>query len=315
MLSMRKGHALRAMALALLPFKMAVLCAQPVEATAEQKCVFARCAPTSATSPELTPAPGEQAPPGVSPMTPTPPISAYKDNFIDLGLKSWGAQRPADWVFRMGVKSPLWVAPGSGNGLYFTYRMTGFWDIHADSAPFRDINHNPALVWLHQVQGPPDALPLWRGFEAGVEHISNGQDNTSTGPNGTGNMRSRSIDYAVFVEPKFQWAWPGGTWRYQPRLWIPAGTNENPGIRSEWGLLWNTLSWGDLAELSTKGNPFNKGQAAVKLYLDPDEWLGHGRSQVRLSLTAFNGHGDGLLEYDERRTWVRMGLSFSAYTH
>ena len=35
--------------------------------------------------------------------------------------------------------------------------------------------------------------------------------------------------------------------------------------------------------------------------------------QQRASLTVFNGYGDGLLEYDKRRTWLRLGVSFSGY--
>ncbi len=286
----------------------------------DRLCAFGRCRPSTPEVGQQPPAPAPSPAPA-APLQPSarpaaasvPSISAYKDNFFDLGLKSWGENRPAGWMFRMGVKSPLWVSPVSGNGLYFTYRMTGYWDIQAESAPFRDINHNPALLWLHLAPSASAENAFYRGFEAGLEHISNGQDNTSTGPGDTGNMRSRSIDYAGFFEPRFQWQWLGREWRYQPRLWLPVGTSENPGIRGEWGLLWNSLNVADHVEVSVKGNPFNKGQAAIKLFLDPDEWAGNGRSTVRPSITVFNGYGDGLLEYDKRRTWVRVGVSFSAF--
>ena len=242
-----------------------------------------------------------------------PALSAYKDNYFDLLRKSWGPNTPTPWVFKLGLKAPLWVSK-KGNGAFLTYRMTGYWDIKAPSAPFRDINHNPGLVWLQNWEMGQSMVPWLKGYEAGMEHISNGQDNTSTGPNGTGTMRSRAIDYAFFVEPKFSWQGPfWGDWRYQPRIWVPVGTDENPLIRQEWGLLWNTLSMGEHLELSTKGNPFDKGSASAKLYLDVGKLVGKGRSVARASLTVFNGYGDGLLEYDKRRTWLRLGVSFSGY--
>jgi outer membrane phospholipase A len=255
---------------------------------------------------------GEDRAPNVRPTLPA--ISAYKDNFFDPITKRWGSDRPVPVMFRFGLKAPIWVT-GKGNGVFVTYRMTGLWDIDSPSAPFRDINHNPALTWVQVTNDIKAIADSWTGFEAGIEHISNGQDNTSTGPNGTGTMRSRSIDAALFFEPKFQWSVPVvGLLRYQPRLWVPVGTDENPGIRHEWGMLWNTLSVGDHAELSTKGNPFSKGQTSLKVFLDVDELRGKGRSVVRLGLTVFNGYGDGLLDYDKRHTWVRLGAAFRAYS-
>ncbi len=258
-----------------------------------------------------TPAPTAATPAQTS--TPIQPISAYKENYFDLALKNLGGQHPAPWVFKLGIKAPLLVGQNSANGLYFGYRMTGYWDIDADSAPFRDINHNPSLFWLHDSK---DDQRLIRGWEYGIEHISNGQDNSSTGPNGTGTNRSRSIGVAAFAEPKLQWPELGLTW--QPRWWVARSTGENHAIRSEWGLLWNNLNYRDVVELSTKGNPFRKGQAALKFHYSLSNLIqsasqAHDLSAIRLSLTVFNGYGDGLLEYQQRRTWLRVGVTFSTY--
>lgn len=244
---------------------------------------------------------------------PIPAISAYKENYFDLALKNLGGEHPSPWVFKLGIKAPLLVGKDSANGLYFGYRMTGYWDIDADSAPFRDINHNPSLFWLHDSK---DERRLIRGWEIGVEHISNGQDNSSTGPNGTGTNRSRSIGVAAFAEPRLQWPEWGLTW--QPRWWVPRSTSENHDIRGEWGLLWNNLNYRDVVELSTKGNPFNKGQAALKFHYSLSNLIqsasqARDMSAIRLSLTVFNGYGDGLLEYQQRRTWLRVGVTFSTY--
>ena len=191
--------------------------------------------------------------------------------------------------------------------------MTGYWDIDADSAPFRDINHNPSLFWLKHIDSPAHAL---KGWELGVEHISNGQDNTSTGPMDTGTQRSRSVDAALFFEPKLLLL--KGSLVVQPKLWIPWGTGENPAIRHEWGLLWNTLTYSDVLEISTKGNPFNDGQASIKVHHDLSDliksWTGKEHiTGIKASLTLFNGRGDGLLDNTQRKTWVRLGFTFNLY--
>lgn len=245
--------------------------------------------------------------------TPPPLLGAYKENYFDLAVKNFGPSSLSPWVFKLGVKTPLLNIKNGSNGVYLGYRMTGYWDINAESAPFRDINHNPSIFWQHQFKEAPPGLD---SFEAGFEHISNGQDNTSTGPGNTGINRSRSIAVAAFVEPRFQFL--DDDIVYQPRFWVPRGTSENSHIRTEWGLLWHTLTYRNRLEMAVKGNPFDQGQASVKIHYGLTSLL-HGFTAdtydagPKVSLTLFNGYGDGLLQYQQRRTWVRLGLSFSLY--
>ncbi|MDO8934113.1 MAG: phospholipase A [Rhodocyclaceae bacterium] len=233
-------------------------------------------------------------------------MTAYKENYFDLAAKNFGENSISAWQFKIGLKTPLFIHKQAHSGLYLGYRMSAYWDIQADSAPFRDINHNPSLFWL---SNSPKIGGLLAGYEVGIEHISNGADNTSTGPLGTGTNRSRSVDIAVFAEPKI--ALLGKKLIYHPKIWIPHGTRENPAIRHEWGLLWNTLTYSDVMEISTKGNPFDKGLASVKFHVG----LSKDSPGLKGSLTLFNGFGDGLLEYQQRRTWLRLGLSFSLYSN
>jgi phospholipase A1 len=231
--------------------------------------------------------------------------AAYKENYFDLAAKNFGSNSISTWQFKIGLKTPLFtVHKESRTGIYLGYRMSAYWDIQADSAPFRDINHNPSLFWLNE---STLSSGLLTGYEVGIEHISNGADNTSTGPMGTGTNRSRSVDVAVFAEPKISLL--GKKLIYQPKFWIPYGTHENTAIRHEWGLLWNTLTYSDLLEISTKGNPFDKGLASVKFHLG----LSKDSPGLKASLTLFSGFGDGLLEYQQRKTWLRLGLTFSLY--
>jgi outer membrane phospholipase A len=245
---------------------------------------------------------------------PVPALSAYKDSYFDLGMHSWGRNRPSLWMFRFGLKTPLWTSKNR-NGVFLGYRMTAYWDIDTQSAPFRDINHTPSVFWLQRWSSQKAPVSWLSGFEAGVEHISNGVDNASTGPNGTGVQRSRSIDYAFFAEPRLSWSVGGTSVVYQPRLWIPIGTSENPDIRKHWGLLWNTVSMGEMVELSTRGNPFGQGQVGLRLHADPNWLLGTKSLPFKLSLGVFHGRGDGLLQYTSQRTWARLGLSFSPYAN
>jgi outer membrane phospholipase A len=251
---------------------------------------------------------------GADKTVPMPTLSAYKDSYFDLGMHSWGRNRPSLWMFRFGVKTPLWTSR-MNNGVFLGYRMTAYWDIDTQSAPFRDINHTPSLFWLQRWRPQKSPLPWLSGYEAGVEHISNGVDNASPGPNGTGTQRSRSVDYAFFAEPRLSWSLGGTSLTYQPRLWVPIGTSENPDIRKHWGLLWNTVTVGDLLEFSTRGNPLGQGQAGVRVHVDPNWLFGTQSLSFKVSLGLFHGRGDGLLQYTSQRTWARLGLTFNPYAN
>lgn len=75
---------------------------------------------------------------------------------------------------------------------------------------------------------------------------------------------------------------------------MPRSTGENHAIRGEWGLLWHNLNYRDVIELSTKGNPFHKGHAALKFHYNLSDLIQHASrandtTGIRLSLTVFNG--------------------------
>ena len=64
-------------------------------------------------------------------------------------------------------------------GLYLAYSQLMFWDFWRFSAPFREINYNPELIWRFEsgnnFLGDISILFL-DYFQIGLEHLSNGKD-------------------------------------------------------------------------------------------------------------------------------------------
>lgn len=263
-------------------------------------------------------------------------LQDYKDNFFSLATLKRDSSNVPYWHFKLGLKAPLLTYRPSekeqtNRGIYFFYRMTGFWDIKADSGPFRDINHNPGLFWEQKLDEPmkfldlADKLSIYMPrYEVGIEHISNGVDNESVGPGNTGVNRSRAIRSAVFFEPELTLS---DNLTLYPRVWIPEGTSENSEIRDYWGYLWTTWSYKEILglslnlELSTRGEPWDEGSVDVRLYWGFDKIFGResltssSEWHPSLFINYFDGRGDGLLDYMERRSWIRVGISFTPYAN
>lgn len=238
-------------------------------------------------------------------------ISAYKDNFLYYGQK--GDEEDVSSMFRLGLKGELTPVFGEKTRtVYFYYRMTGYWDTKAESGPFRDINHNPGLFvriseegqYFRTLANKVNA----RYIDAGVEHVSNGLDDSSTGPGGIGQNRSRSVHHAWFIESTFSWF--DEYLIVEPKFWFPKDLEENNAdLEDYWGNVWTTTSIGDCYEISTKGDPFYKGNVELKWHFYRLPW----NSDVSFTFHGFSGYGDGLLDYDVENTWVRFGITFSQY--
>ena len=113
------------MALMLTPGLAACQSTQDQVADAAQSndhmCLFGRvCSTSTGDQPKRLPSTSE-----------APALSAYKENYFDLVVKNLGPQSVSPWVFKLGIKTPLYVGRDFHNGLYLGYRMTGYWDINA----------------------------------------------------------------------------------------------------------------------------------------------------------------------------------------
>lgn len=78
----------------------------------------------------------------------SPTFSIYLDNFFVTGipLDKKTSTRTADAAFQISLKHRITKQILAFNSFaYLTYTQKSFWDIYAESSPFRDTNYNPGI--------------------------------------------------------------------------------------------------------------------------------------------------------------------------
>jgi phospholipase A1 len=191
--------------------------------------------------------------------------------------------------------------------LHFAYTQLMLWDLFQKSSPIRDINFHPEIFYRVGLGSRADAQWLDLGF---YSHESNGQSG----------QYSRSWE-RLYVRYR------GELDRSEPyriswsaQAWAPYALSDNTDI-GEYRGLWElkvTLS----GPLGTSGerddltlrlygggtsniNPIHGGQELTARW-SPD------RSLIRSLIIAqlFQGYGENLREYKDRRFGVRLGIGF-----
>ncbi|ALG60491.1 MULTISPECIES: phospholipase A [Citromicrobium] len=188
------------------------------------------------------------------------------------------------------------------DGLYFAYTQRMFWDLGADSSPFRNIDYQPEFFYL--------SPPVVRGGRAtvsaqiGLRHESNGRDGDA----------SRSLNTA-YIAPMAAFSL-GNEWRLTvaPRLWLFAGDrSENPDIRRYRGNtgLFVEVGHQDGVRLTSSSRfNFSSGKGAVSADLSyPLRHILGGGPDFYLFGQSYLGYGENLLDYDRHVTRFRVGLA------
>ena len=188
------------------------------------------------------------------------------------------------------------------DGFYFAYTQRMFWDLGADSSPFRNIDFQPEVFYV----APPKALgdKATLSAQIGLRHESNGRPGAS----------SRSLN-TVYLAPMAAFSLNGDTrLTVAPRAWFYAGDlSDNPDIRRYRG---NAGLFVEIGEenglrLSTSSR-FNfgsgKGSIAADLSYPLRRLLGGGPDFYLFGQT-FTGYGENLLDYNRRMKRLRIGLA------
>ncbi|WP_257556192.1 phospholipase A [Sphingobium sp. CFD-2] len=188
------------------------------------------------------------------------------------------------------------------DGLHFAYTQRMFWDLGADSSPFRNIDYQPELFYL-----TPSAT-LTRGIslsaQGGFRHESNGRSG----------LDSRSLN-TLYVAPMA--AFPlGGGYRLSvaPRFSLLVGDkSDNPDIRRYRGnsSLFLEVGKDDGLRLTTSTRfsvSSGKGALAADLSYPLSRLLGGG-PDFYLFGQSFIGYGENLLDYDRHTTRFRLGVA------
>lgn len=195
--------------------------------------------------------------------------------------------------------------------LYLAYSQWMFWDLDAESKPFRDINYNPEIFYRFNLSNKNQIS--WIDFSP-FEHESNGRSGEA----------SRSWDRAylrfatqvplktiskLFASVKAWGIYPGSY------------DSTNKDIVKYRGIWEVNLTLTDFL-----GHDFDRDDITLRLYpggkTGSDPFAGGQELTLRVSrlrnpkilplvcLQVFNGYGESLLDYSERYTVVRVGISF-----
>jgi len=188
------------------------------------------------------------------------------------------------------------------DGLYFAYTQRMFWDVGAESSPFRNVDFQPELFYLSSPVALSDRATL--SGQIGLRHESNGRDGAA----------SRSLN-TFYVAPMGAFSL-GGQWRLSvaPRFWLYLGDlSDNPDIRRYRGNSGLFMEVGEVNGLrlstSTRFNVSSgKGSIAADLSYPLRNILGGG-PDFYLFAQSFTGYGENLLDYDKRISRLRIGVA------
>lgn len=185
-------------------------------------------------------------------------------------------------------------------GLHFGYTQNSIWNLSANSKPFHDSTYKPSFFYqwgAYRAVGSPHALSL----QAGYEHQSNGKDGSA----------SRSID-TLFAKPAWRWDIDQDThFATALKVFGYLDKEDNPDIADYRGYTLLNLRYGndDGWLLSSDINPRRRGFAQFDLSYRLKRVLFSDAGGF-LHFQYFNGYGESLLDYNERRRpQFRVGVS------
>lgn len=235
-------------------------------------------------------------------------LSLHKANYL-LPF-TWSS----DWhggesevVYQISIKQRTFI-----NNVYAGYTQKSFWQAYNKeaSAPFRETNYNPEIFyrWL-----PGDELfRRWQldrwGFDAGLEHESNGQRVPA----------SRSINRLYFAPFRLgndgRSLWYLKAWYRLPEdnkdsPLDPRG-DDNPGYSDYFGFTQVEYrrelrdQW--LLHAMARGN-LSTGNGAVELQVS----VPADQRRFFWLFSFFTGYGESLIDYDRATTRVGIGLMFN----
>jgi phospholipase A1/A2 len=188
-------------------------------------------------------------------------------------------------------------------GFRFGYTQKMFWDVEADSQPFRDVNYHPEIFYLWQ--GPVRSNGVSFSAQAGADHESNGRDGAA----------SRAIQ-TLYIEPRVSLP-IGGDYHLDigPRLMHYAfGRDNNPDLPRYRGHQQLALAIGSPNgfKLSTTSRlNFGSGKGSVDALLSyPVTRIWHDLP-VYVVVQGFTGYGEDMLDYDRKVSRIRIGIGLT----
>ena len=231
-------------------------------------------------------------------------IYAYKENYflpISYDSKKREDRKQNEAKFQLSIKKPFsYNFFGLNETINFGYTQTSWWQIYANSAPFRETNYQPEIFMV--IPHPSEENSTIKGYKVGFIHESNGQ----------GGNKSRSWN-RLYLETYLQL----GNLFITPQVWyrIPEKDEDdnNPDIDDYLGYgdlkffyAYKDHTFNLLLRNNLKFNDENKGFAELNwTFPFPNTKDTFGFVQVS------NGYGDSLIDYDQEISRFSFGISLS----
>jgi len=191
-----------------------------------------------------------------------------------------------------------------GADLWFAFSQRSMWQLwnNQDSAPFRNTDYQPELIYVVPVAEQWGDLPGdWqvRMLQFGIAHQSNGQAKPLS--------RSWNKVYGGLAIDKGEF---GLNWRYDQRISENGEEDDNPDLIDYIGSHEISASWlpGDATAQLTWRNDFaylSRGSWQLDLTYPVDSSKIDG---LRWHLQLFSGYGETLLDYNFRQNSIGLGV-------
>ncbi|RKF18396.1 phospholipase [Altericroceibacterium spongiae] len=189
------------------------------------------------------------------------------------------------------------------DGLHFAYTQRMFWDVRADSFPFRNIDFQPELIYITPSTTLDNGMTL--AAQGGLRHESNGKDGDDSRTLNSlyiSPMASIPVgdETALTIMPRLAFYVGGQTGnedieRYRGHASLQMDVGKENGLRLTTNTRFNFSS--------------GKGSFAADLsYPLPNLWK--GGPEVYLYGQSFFGYGENLLDYNRKVNRVRVGIAF-----
>ncbi len=199
---------------------------------------------------------------------------------------------------------------GLNERYYASYTHQAFWQLYAESAPFRETTYNPEVFVIFPISGDNSFFNT-KSIKLAFAHKSNGQgnieDDSYEKASDNPDNRSRSINY-IYTEFSFQ----HDTLITELTLWIPIPENENdndnPDLMDYTGfssVKFNYFYNKHMFTLMGRGNIETKKGAIETTYSHPFV------KDIYFYAKIFSGYGETLADYNNYKNKFSVGFSFS----
>ena len=208
--------------------------------------------------------------------------------------------------FQLSLKVPLNTGDMlfEGDGLYLGFTLQAWWQIYASniSKPFRETNYQPEIFYLTPTSWTPFGGTT--AFVVGLEHQSNGR--------GQNLSRSWNRAYVNFLYQRDNFALSLRPWyrleEDEKEFEFDPNGDDNPDIEDfmgnfELGMVYNYHDY-EFAFMGRQNFSTNRGAAELTMSFPL-----YGK--LRAYVSAFNGYGESLIDYNHQQTRVGLGITLN----